>query len=344
MTPRFLVAVIPEVITDLDMHGFVVTSVTCDGAGENRKALGTLATIPARDFLECAVGKRLDLIDSGGDHEEVKVVDLLGEYHVHVQSTAPLPVPGPASPTRIVDLKEEGHVWRDLPRSLKHLEDMPVPYEVRGHQVLDFFHHKPLPEIIDLSKQIAFVHPSGRSFVFINQDMPHIIKRCVNPLESSNPGPSKRSIRKHHHSHLEHLCLAMIKAAWEHVGGGDPRLVRDEHTKKLTKQHFDKDCFSRMRVPLAVQVVSEPAARICERVAGGEPGAFGRRGMPATAQQGYTSLIELCRKLNRIVDIMNARSEKGAGILNSPRHPLIYEALDLLKWFSDWRGTGPCRP
>jgi hypothetical protein len=209
-----------------------------------------------------------------------------------------------------------------------------------GHEVLDFFHHGTLPGNIDYSKNVAFLHPTlDGVYVFINQDMPHTVKRIVNTLESSNPSNGKkRALSKYNGGVLEQLCLAMIKRAWEHVGGGNPGAIRDEHTRAMTRQHFEKDCFSCMRVSLAVQVVSARAAGLLKRIKDGETGRWSDDPLPDGERARLTSLIDLCEKTNRIVDIMNARGEEhGAPILNSPRAPLIDEVLDILKWFADWR-------
>ena len=44
----------------------------------------------------------------------------------------------------------------------------------------------------------------------------------------------------------------------------------------------------------------------------------------------YSSLIEHCRKLDRLQDIFNARSTRNAPILNSPQSFLLDEVIDIL--------------
>jgi hypothetical protein len=227
-----------------------------------------------------------------------------------------------------VNLAEEHHVWRDRPKSLRFAP------EVVGHRVLDFFHHGPLPENIDYSKKIAFMHPSRRGvFCFVNQDMPHVVKRCVNCLEN-------HTLMKHDaDNELRPLALKMIHRAWQCFGGGmGPNFIRTDEIANLTSAHFEKNCFSRMRVGLAVQVVSTRAGSMMVKAAAGECGP-GCAPLPERERVLYSCLIELCKKLDRIVDIMNARGERGAPIMNSPQHGLIGEVLDILKWFSDWRSA-----
>jgi hypothetical protein len=90
-----------------------------------------------------------------------------------------------------------------------------------------------------------------------------------------------------------------------------------------------------MRFPFAVQVFSQRSARAQERAAHGES-ASGRSPLPLPEQGPYSSLIALTRHLGRVVDIMNARKERGAPSLNSSHHPVVTEALDILEWFADW--------
>ena len=46
----------------------------------------------------------------------------------------------------------------------------------------------------------------------------------------------------------------------------------------------------------------------------------------------------LCRTCDRLVDYMNAAgSKKGAPIINSANHPLMYAMLECLDWFADWK-------
>jgi hypothetical protein len=59
--------------------------------------------------------------------------------------------------------------------------------------------------------------------------------------------------------------------------------------------------------------------------------------LPVSARGLYGSLVEFSRTLDRVVDIMNARSERGAGPIDSPHSPLIHEALELLVWFCEWK-------
>ena len=48
---------------------------------------------------------------------------------------------------------------------------------------------------LNLEKNIAFIHPKRSDIlIFIGGDMPHIVKRMVNVLESSSEENSKRNL------------------------------------------------------------------------------------------------------------------------------------------------------
>lgn len=336
VAPRFLISTIPVVLHELSNYGFVAVSVTSDGAGENRAAMASLADIPASFFLGSVLGKKLDIVDENGSHREVAVVRVIQGRQVAVRAVPGValhptqsPLPGP--PEEVVDLDAQSHVWRDRPQSLQ--SDLGVV----GAQAFDFFHPGPLPATIDLSKNVAFVHPSLPGvYVMVNQDMPHVVKRFVNALEASSPHDKrKRNIYKFNRGVKEYLNLEMIRRAWESLGGGRQQQVRTDDLMKITLSHFKKDCWSRMRVPLAVQVFSQRSARLQKRASNGEREA-GCQPLIDSERGAYGSLIELTVRLDRIVDIMNARGERGAPILSSPHHPLIVEALDILEWFCVW--------
>ena len=76
------------------------------------------------------------------------------------------------------------------------------------------------------------------------------------------------------------------------------------------------------------QIVSATVARMLE--AGSREEGF--------KTIGFQSLIDLCIKGNRLVDIMNSRGKShNAPIIDSPSHKLLAEALDSLVWFREWR-------
>lgn len=73
VTPAFLVSVIPMLIAELDGFGFIVGSVTGDGAGENRAALKALATTSASTFLVDMKGQKISVFykDEDDHHDGV---------------------------------------------------------------------------------------------------------------------------------------------------------------------------------------------------------------------------------------------------------------------------------
>lgn len=194
-----------------------------------------------------------------------------------------------------------------------------------------------IPDTIDLDRAVAFEHPSRPgTVVFIMADMPHLVKRIVNVLEYSNPNNGhKRSLEKPVKegdvTNLHPLCLAMEEAIHEVVGECIPGKIG---VSKWTPQHFHKDCWSRMRCPLAFQVVSKTAADLMEGVVESEhcPPGISR------IKKSYEALIELCRKVDRLVDIMNSDGRKiQFPMINSTNHCLLEELVGILDYFTIWR-------
>ena len=108
---------------------------------------------------------------------------------------------------------------------------------------------------LDMEKKIAFLHPKRSDvLIFIGGDMPHIVKRMVNVLESGSKENSKRNLKYNG----EKLNLKMLRDVWECDSGKMGNL----RTNMLTNDHFVKNSYSRMRVHLAVQVVSNSMVRL----------------------------------------------------------------------------------
>ena len=86
VSPAFLVRTIPLIIVGLDDFGFIVVTLTGDGAGENRAAMKELATTPASRFLVSMVGMAIDVwVDEDDMHRKGRVVAIPERGRVKVQ-------------------------------------------------------------------------------------------------------------------------------------------------------------------------------------------------------------------------------------------------------------------
>jgi hypothetical protein len=175
--------------------------------------------------------------------------------------------------------------------------------------------------LIPKDHPIAYFHPRfDRSKLIIGfclGDMPHLIKKIVNALERTDFPTSKTNLR----FEGQPLSLKMIEEVWiestAQAGGGALR------QSKLTHEHFHKDPALRMRVYLAVQITSDSTVRMCEEY--------------ATDQDKYAPLIKILRIVNKVVDIMNGKAEKGMSKLDSPMHEYLDVLLETIKIFTKWR-------
>jgi hypothetical protein len=102
---------------------------------------------------------------------------------------------------------------------------------------------------------LAMRHPCSCRPVFFLEDMPYVIKRIVNALERSSLKKEKRDLR---YSEKQPMTLRMIQLVWEAIKGASLNM----NGYGLTKEHFIKDAYSRMRVKLSMQVLSNKAYRM----------------------------------------------------------------------------------
>ncbi|XRB18195.1 hypothetical protein RI054_17g80410 [Pseudoscourfieldia marina] len=115
---------------------------------------------------------------------------------------------------------------------------------------------------------LAFEHVAHARRVYVLADMPHIIKRLRNALDSSARQLLFRGQR---------IGLDILENAWFLSGGADVNTLRDggeDGICPLSKAHFNLDAFSRMRVNLAMQVFGKRAQDCLERHGTGPRGAM----------------------------------------------------------------------
>ena len=87
-----------------------------------------------------------------------------------------------------------------------------------------------------MEKKITFLHPKRLDvLIFIGGDMPHIVKRLVNVLESSSKENSKRNLEYNG----DKLNLKMLRDVWECDSGKMGNL----RTNMLTNDHFVKKSY-----------------------------------------------------------------------------------------------------
>ena len=148
--------------------------------------------------------------------------------------------------------------------------------------------------------------------------MPHWVKRVVNGLENSSKSGHKRSLLLKG----KPLGLDMIRRAWEAVEMGGMGTLRQS---KLTMDHFVKNPHSRMRVFLAVQVLSSSVHELMKRFVEGDK----------NMADEYSSLMLVVSKLDQLIDIWNHPDSKGVSFIDCPEHEYVHELESILILFSD---------
>ena len=174
---------------------------------------------------------------------------------------------------------------------------------------------------------IAFHHPCDKDIkVFIGGEMPHLVKKIVNRLESSFSSKSKVTLK----FRGEAMSLQMIKKAWlwDDEGFGATRKT------VLTEDHFYKNAYSRMRVHLAVQVLSRSVGYLIDRYTSDNEL---RDEMGSSLAEKYSPLKDIVLACDKLVDIWNANYSKGYECLNSPDHSSLKELHSIMLLFAEWK-------
>ena len=175
--------------------------------------------------------------------------------------------------------------------------------------------------------KIAFAHPCDTEIkVFIGGEMPHLVKKIVNRLERTSCSKNKVSLAFRGHP----MSLNMIKEAWlwDDEGFGTIRKT------VLTEDHFYKNAYSRMRVHLAVQVLSASVVSLIDRYIK-DPNVQAEKGVDIV--QKFGPLKEIVGACDRLVDIWNANYSKKCECIDSPNHRHIKELHVILLVFAEWK-------
>ena len=115
-----------------------------------------------------------------------------------------------------------------------------------------------------MNMKVAFPHLSLSKdgvIIFIDSDMPHLIKKFVNALERSSSSDSDTDLHFRGHK----LSLKMLHQLWCASGSNINDSIRN--VNKLTKGYFFKNNYSRMRVHLAVQCFSKNVVNMIDNYA-----------------------------------------------------------------------------
>ena len=158
------------------------------------------------------------------------------------------------------------------------------------------------------------------------EDMPHLLKRMVNALNNSSRDAESRDL---HHGE-QCLNLNMIKYIWELTGGNDGL-----HDTKCKELHFEKDNFSKQRVYLSAQVVSQSVINMINLAF--EDDEMKRK--ISHTRDEYEPLVQFCAHINRYTDIINGRDgTKSYKAYWTPNNAMsvMDELLNIFSWFHKW--------
>lgn len=122
------------------------------------------------------------------------------------------------------------------------------------------------------------------------------------------------------------MSLDMIKKAcmWDNERFGTTR------NTVLAEDHFYKNAYPRIRIHLAVQVVSELVAVLIDLY-------INEIGVDMVER--YAPLKSLVLECNRLVDIWNANYSKKCEFINSSTHAHVKKLHSILLLFDTWKNV-----
>jgi hypothetical protein len=175
-------------------------------------------------------------------------------------------------------------------------------------------------EWIPLDFKVGIWHPyfpkEYKIIIWFHSNMPHVIKKFVNCLENSGMPDSKRNL----HLRGMPLSLKMLEKMWRRS-----RIEGALRTSKLSEECFIKDAASRMHCYLAFHITSEGMVRVNNQYC------------TEDEKKQYEPLNGMLLLLDKLIDIINAKRQKGYEGIDLPTHPYLDHLLMIVKVFTKWK-------
>ena len=123
--------------------------------------------------------------------------------------------------------------------------------------------------------------------------------------------------------------LEIVFDIWQASGDSDVSHRANVRKYRFTHDHFQLTTYLKMRVFLAIQIMSQMCIRMIRDVCETDNDY---------RLDDYKPMIELFDKVDRLVDIMNGASEpRNVENINEPRHKHVLELFGVLRLFEEWR-------
>ena len=173
--------------------------------------------------------------------------------------------------------------------------------------------------------KVAFWHPDlkGEVLVFIHSDMPHLVKKIVNALERSSLEKHKTDLQ----FRKMPLNLRMLEKIWEEGDGGctgphsNSGLEVDSESLRQGPVLSDAFFF------LAAQVTSQSMCLLIDSHAD----------VFQDGKSFYGPVREILSDIDKLIDIMNARTDRECGPISSPESELLTDLEGTVKLFTEWK-------
>ena len=203
---------------------------------------------------------------------------------------------------------------------------------ITARELFDGFYIDDFVEGLPLDFPIAFPHPDpylrkNGVIISIGGEMPHWGKK----MRNNTCSPTRTLTYKG-----KTVELASMENVW--VAMGDSDLTTASLRKyKFTWDHYRLNAYNKMRVFLALQVLSQTMIDMIKDYC--KPVDEGGKGGDIA---DFEPMIEIITAVNRLVDIMNGvryknGKDKQVFLIDSPHHPHIFELFEILRLFEDWK-------
>ena len=181
---------------------------------------------------------------------------------------------------------------------------------------------------LPLDFMIGFPHPHDeyrdKITIIIGGEMPHWGKKFRNAFDNKSRKLKFRG---------KLMSLEMIYEIW--LATGDMSVVGGAAVRKykFTHDHFKLNSYLKMRVFLALQIMSQSCIEMIREHCNVEENVADIK--------DFEPMIELFDKVDRLVDIMNGNGFKGkvrnVELIDKPAHKHVHELFDILRVFEEWK-------
>lgn len=190
-------------------------------------------------------------------------------------------------------------------------------------EILQDYYREELLNTLNLDSKIAFAHPNPvyakTIYIFIGADMLHWVKKFRNAMDNKKTSDlAFNGIG---------LMLDKFREIYDALNDCKVKGRADVREYKFSVENFELNSYNKMRVFLAMQILSQTMIRMIKDYCMLEE-------EPVEEWEQVTDVID---RIDRMVDVLNARWDRGAEQIDSPQHKHMFELFSVLQMFEEWK-------